>query len=81
MHALGDALGYSDPAPLAAFVDIVNDWMSQRLDDGADKRRMARLAGAWEEINTAARDVAEYNLERKPLVFRVFGLLSDAARA
>jgi DNA polymerase-3 subunit delta' len=42
---------------------------------------MAHIAAAWERINASARDVAEYNLERKPFVFAVFGLLSDAARA
>jgi DNA polymerase III subunit delta' len=36
------------------------------------------LAGAWERINQAAQDAAEYNLERKPLVFSVFGLLAEA---
>jgi DNA polymerase-3 subunit delta' len=81
LHALGDSLGYSDPVPLAAFVDLVNDWLSQRLDGGNDKPQMARVAQAWERINTTARDVADYNLERKPFVFAVFGLLAEAARA
>lgn len=86
MHALGDTLGYSDPAPLAAFIDIVNDWLAQRLESGVrdrseDKPRLVRVAQAWEEINAAARDVEAYNLERKPLVFTVFGLLAEVARA
>ena len=34
----------------------------------------------WEKINRAARDTAEYNLERKPLVFSVFGMLAEATR-
>ena len=80
MHALGDALGYSDPAPLATFIDLVNEWLSNQLNGGADKARLARFADVWQDINQRARDVAEYNLERKPLVFTVFGLLSDAAR-
>jgi DNA polymerase-3 subunit delta' len=41
---------------------------------------MARMAEAFEQINRAGRDVAEYNLDRKPLVFTVFGLLADAVR-
>jgi len=82
MHALGDALGYSDPAPLATFINLVNDWLSDQLNcDNAAKPRLARVAQVWQEINQRARDVAEYNLERKPLVFTVFGLLADAARA
>ena len=51
----------------------------ERLHDGrSDLARLAQLAGAWERINQAAQDAAEYNLERKPLVFSVFGLLAEA---
>jgi DNA polymerase-3 subunit delta' len=81
LHALGDALAGSDPQPLAAFVDTVNAWLSERLDrDQGRLGTMARLAEAWERVNAAARDVAEYNLERKPLVFDVFGVLAEATR-
>ena len=81
MHALGDALGVSDPAPLETFVDLVNDWMSLRLESLDDRGRLAQVAETWERVNGAARDVAEYNLERKPLVFNVFGLLAKTAKA
>jgi DNA polymerase III subunit delta' len=84
MHALGDALAGTDPQPLASFVDTVNAWLSRRLDgegrDRAEIGRLARLAEVWERINQAADDAAEYNLERKPLVFSVFGLLAEATR-
>ena len=43
-------------------------------------RQTARTAEVWEKVNRAARDVETYNLERKPLVFAVFGLLAEAAR-
>ena len=79
LHALGDALAGVDQQPLATFVDTVNAWLSQRIDDGSkDLGRLAQLAGAWERINQAAQDAAEYNLERKSLVFSVFGLLAEA---
>jgi DNA polymerase III subunit delta' len=83
LHALGDALGGSDRVALAAFVDSIDRWVSERLHaDGANANanlpRLARLAEVWEKINRAARDTAEYNLERKPLVFSVFGLLAEA---
>lgn len=81
MHVLGDALGFSDPAPLATFVELVNDWLSQRLESSGGKPQMARIAETWERINGVAHNVEEYNLERKPLVFAVFGLLTEAARA
>jgi DNA polymerase III subunit delta' len=81
LHALGDALGGNEPQTLAAFIDMVNGWLSARLAaDARDLRRMAHLAQAWDKVNRAARDVETYNLERKPLVFAVFGTLAEAAR-
>jgi DNA polymerase III subunit delta' len=85
LHALGDALGGSDRVALAAFVDSIDRWVSERLraDDtnaNANLPRLARLAEVWEKINRAARDTEAYNLERKPLVFSVFGLLAEATR-
>ena len=81
LHALGDQLYGVDAAPLAAFLDTVNAWLSARLAQGPqDPARLVRVAEAWEKINSAARDAEEYNLERKPLVFSVFGTLADAVR-
>ncbi len=84
LHALGEALAGTDPQSLAAFVDTVNVWLSQRLDAkedmGARLPRLERLAEASERINRAARDAETYNLDRKPLVFSVFGLLAEATR-
>jgi DNA polymerase III subunit delta' len=82
LHALGDALGGSEPQPLAAFIDMVNAWLSARLKSGTlETLDMNRLARAWDKINRAAREAEAYNLERKPLVVAVFGLLGEAARA
>ena len=83
LHALGEALGGSDRVALAAFIDSVDRWVSEllRKDDAnanANLPRLARLAEVWEKINRAARDTEAYNLERKPLVFSVFGLLAEA---
>jgi len=81
LHALGEALAGTDARPLSAFLDTLNAWMSRRLDRGVgDLARLARLAGAWQRINQSAQDALEYNLERKPLVFSVFGLLAEATR-
>lgn len=80
LHALGDALSGSDPETLETFVDLVNGWLSDRLQFGADVGQMNKAAVAWDRINRAARDVEAYNLERKPLVFTVFKELADAAR-
>ena len=81
LHALGDRLYGSDPATLAAFVDTVNAWLSARLSSGEpDRARIARVAEVWERVNCSARDVETFNLERKPLVFNVFGWLAEASR-
>ena len=84
LHALGDSLGLSDRVALAAFVDGVERWVGQRLRDDPDANanlaRLARLAEVWEKIARAARDTADYNLERKPLVFSVFSQLAEATR-
>src|SRR4051795_945090 len=83
LHALGDALGTSDRVALAAFIDGVERWVSEKLrvdDANANLPRLARLAEVWEKIVRAARDTQDYNLERKPLVFSVFGMLAEATR-
>jgi DNA polymerase III subunit delta' len=85
LHALGDALGTSDRVALAAFVDSVDRWVAERLhaDEAhanANLPRLARLAEVWEKVVRAARDTQDYNLERKPLVFSVFGMLAEATR-
>jgi DNA polymerase-3 subunit delta' len=81
LHALGEALAGTDPQPLTAFVDTVNAWLAQRLArEPKAIEQLARLAEASARINAAARDAETYNLERKPLVFNVFGLLAAATR-
>jgi DNA polymerase III subunit delta' len=84
LHALGEALSGTEAAPLHAFVDTVNSWLSRRLyrDDAAHREigHLAGLAEAWERVNAAARETEIYNLERKPFVFSIFGLLAEATR-
>ncbi|MCW5687584.1 MAG: DNA polymerase III subunit delta' [Pseudolabrys sp.] len=81
MHALGDALSGTDPETLATFMDLVNGWLSQQINPQTnDAARLNKAAEAWDNVNRAARDVDSYNLERKPLVFSVFGELAKAAR-
>jgi DNA polymerase-3 subunit delta' len=80
LHALGDELD-RDRGLLDVFVDTVRDWLSGRLDkEGGNLRRLARTADLWERLNRSARDVELFNLERKPFVFSVFGLLAEASR-
>ncbi len=81
LHALGDSLSGSEPQTLAAFMDLVDGWLAARLNGATQALpQMARLARTWEQVNRAAAEVETYNLERKPLVFSVFGALAEAAR-
>jgi DNA polymerase III subunit delta' len=80
LHAIGDQLD-RDRGLLEVFVGAIRDWLSGRLDvEANDLARLARAADLWERLNRSARDVETYNLERKPLVFAIFGLLAEASR-
>src|SRR6266436_7797585 len=80
LHALGDELD-RDRGLLHVFVGAVRDWLSGRLDtEVSNLTRLARAADLWERLNRSARDVEVYNLERKPFVFTIFGLLAEASR-
>jgi DNA polymerase-3 subunit delta' len=82
LHALGEALGRADQRGYQAFVDLVNAWLSERLRGGhSDPGRLNRIAEAWDAFNRAARDADTYNLDKKPLVFSVFGQLAEAAQS
>ena len=59
---------------------IAGSAKAARGDANANLPRLARLAEVWEKIVRAARDTESYNLERKPLVFSVFGMLAEATR-
>jgi DNA polymerase-3 subunit delta' len=82
LHALGDEIAGTQSEPLAAFADAVNGWLSARLARGPQETaRLARVATVWERVNRAMREAEEYNLDRKPLVFSVFGQLAEAAKS
>ncbi len=81
LHALGEALGGADQRKVAGVIDAINNWLSAQLAaEPQDKRRLVRVAQAWEKVNRAANDAATFNLDRKPLIFNVFGVLAEAAR-
>ena len=81
LHALGDTLGRADDGAFTTFVDTIRDWLSARLAaEQGNLPRLARVAEVWEKLNRAAADVEVYHLERKPMVFSIFGLLAEAAR-
>ena len=80
LHALGESLDRAEEGAFQTFVDAVRNWLSAELERDREPRRLARVAVAWEAVNRAVGDVEVYNLDRKPLVFAVFGLLAEVAR-
>jgi DNA polymerase-3 subunit delta' len=80
IHALGDALDRAGEGAFETFVDAVRDWLSAQLRTEPERGRLARVAEVWDKLNRAAREVETYNLERKPMVFAVFGDLAETAR-
>jgi len=80
LHALGDSLAMADARVFDLVMDSVNDWLSERLAGSLhDKAKAAGIAGIWQELSAAARDTDTYNLDRKPLIFKTFARLADAA--
>ncbi|CAM5389762.1 DNA polymerase III subunit gamma/tau OS=Afipia felis OX=1035 GN=dnaX_1 PE=4 SV=1 [Afipia felis] len=82
LHTLADALPLSDRVALRTFVETVERWLSARLradELQSDLPRLARFAEVWEKMGQAARETESFNLERKPLVFSVFGWLAEAS--
>jgi DNA polymerase III subunit delta' len=80
LHALGDRLYGTEPATLGTFVDTVNGWLAARLDSAPQEPAVLdRIARIWEKFNQSAREVETFNLDRKPLVFNVFGWLAEAS--
>jgi DNA polymerase III subunit delta' len=82
LHALGDEIAGTQAETLATFADAVNTWLSARLRSGPQQGlQLARVAEVWASVNQTMREADAYNLDRKPLVFSVFGRLAEAARA
>jgi DNA polymerase-3 subunit delta' len=80
LHTLADAIAGSDSRQLEIVLDAINDWLSARLHAlEGDAARAAHVADIWSELNAAARSTDIYNLDRKPLIFRAFGRLAEAA--
>jgi len=75
--ALGDKLKGDN---LAIFADAVEDWLAEGATGGGEPARLARFAEAWDKVRRATATAESFNLDRKPLVFQVFTMLSEAAR-
>ena len=63
LHALGDALGGTDPQTLATFMDLVNGWLSQRLGRGD-----GNAARAWRASPRPGRRSTAPRATSKPTI-------------
>lgn len=75
--ALGDKLRGDN---LGVFAEAVEDWLAEAATADGEPARLARFAEAWDKVRRATASAEIYNLDRKPLVFQVFTMLSEAAR-
>jgi DNA polymerase-3 subunit delta' len=80
LHTLGEGLDRSEEGAFETFIDAARSFLSARLDRERDPGRLARVADAWASLDRMSGEVRTYNLDRKPLVFSVFGLLAEVAR-
>jgi DNA polymerase-3 subunit delta' len=80
LHALGEGLDRSEEGAFETFIDAARSFLSARLDRERDPARLVRVAEAWAGLDRMSGEVRTYNLDRKPLVFSVFGLLAEVAR-
>jgi DNA polymerase-3 subunit delta' len=81
LHALADVLVRADQTRVMVVTDAIEAWLTARLrETSGDARRADRIAAAWDHVTRAMNDADEYNLDRRPLVFSVFGQLAEATR-
>lgn len=82
-HALAEDLARRGAEErFALFVDLVGDWLHERVRAGAAVRepRLARFAEVWEKTARAAREVEIFNLDRRPFVLETLTELSGLSR-
>ncbi|MGV6872483.1 DNA polymerase III subunit delta' [Pseudochelatococcus sp. B33] len=83
LHELADAMtGREAEADFAVLLSTVHDWIGELIHKRAARGpgHLARFVEVWDNIARAARETQVLNLDRRPLVFTLFGDLADAAR-
>jgi DNA polymerase-3 subunit delta' len=79
LHRLGDSL--RDRDGFYVFTETVEDWLAAAATaPGISPARLARFAETWENVRRAGIETDAFGLDRKPLVFKVFAMLSEATR-
>jgi len=79
LHRLGDSL--RDRDGFYVFTETVEDWLAAAATmPGASPARLARFAETWENVRRAGIETDAFGLDRKPFVFKVFAMLSEATQ-
>jgi DNA polymerase-3 subunit delta' len=79
LQKLGDSL--RDRDGFYVFTETVQDWLAEAAAaKGAPPARLARFADTWENVRRASIETDAFGLDRKPLVFKVFAMLSEATQ-
>ncbi len=77
-----DTAGKAGADDFAVMIDTVQAWLGAQVATRAAEpaARLAPLAEVWESLETAVREAASYNLDRRPLVITLFRDLAEAVR-
>jgi DNA polymerase-3 subunit delta' len=79
LHRLGDSL--RDRDGFYVFTETVEDWLAAAATaPGVSPARLARFAETWENVRRAGIETDAFGLDRKPFVFKVFAMLSEATQ-
>lgn len=79
LHRLGDSL--RDRDGFYVFTETVEDWLATAATaPGVSPTRLARFAETWENVRRAGIETDAFGLDRKPFVFKVFAMLSEATQ-
>lgn len=79
LHRLGDSL--RDRDGFYVFTETVEDWLAAAATEpGVSSARLARFAETWENVRRAGIETDAFGLDRKPFVFKVFAMLSEATQ-
>jgi DNA polymerase-3 subunit delta' len=83
VHALAEALAKRDAEDSYELtLETVQRWVSERLRDhaGHGASRLAPLVEVCDKIAHTAREIAVFNLDRRPFILTLFDDLADAVR-
>jgi DNA polymerase III subunit delta' len=83
-HALADRCSSrGHEGNFALLLGFIEDWLHQRILEAREEpaARLARWSQVWEKSRQAAREVEDFNLDRKPFLLSTLSMLARASRS